>query len=133
MPVLRECETRYAFARHQSRQPARMLFRVTKGMKRLYGKRALHRRQRAQAGVGPFQLLHDEAIRRVTQSCASMLFEVGSIKAQRAHAGREMFRKLARTMAGHNLGKDFLLNKTLRSIACRALVVREKILDAIVI
>src|SRR5437773_11068734 len=44
-----------------------------------------------------------------------------------------MFRKLARAMAGHYLGHDFLLHKTPRPIACRALVVCEELFYAVVI
>ena len=47
--------------------------------------------------------------------------------------GREMFRKFGRAMAGHDLGHDFLLHKTPRPIACRALVVGEEFFNGVVI
>ena len=102
-------------------------------MNRVNGKRALHRRERAQARVSPFQLLHDEAIRRVAQPRTAVLFQMRSIEAQRAHPRREVFRKFGRAMAGHDFGHDFLLHKTPRPIACRALVVREEVFDGVVI
>src|SRR6266699_2117216 len=109
-------KTSDAFARYQSRQPARMLLGRAEGMNRVYGKRALHRRLRAQGRVGPLELLHDEAIRRVTEARTAVLFQVRSKEAQRAHACPEMFRKFGRAMAGHNLWLHFLLHKTPRQI-----------------
>src|SRR2546426_3606611 len=36
-------------------------------------------------------------------------------------------------MAGHDFGHDFLLHKTPRQIACRALIIREKVFNGVVI
>jgi hypothetical protein len=60
-------------------------------------------------------------------------FQVRRIKAQRAHPQRELFRELARAMAGHDLGHDFLLHKTPGPVAGRALVVGEEFFDIVVI
>ena len=80
-------------------------------MDRLNCERALHRRQRADTGVGAFQFLHDQAICRVTYACAPVLFEVWRVKAQRAHARNQMVRKFSGAMAGNDLRQDFLLHK----------------------
>ena len=110
-----------------------MLLGRSEGMNRVYSKSALHRRLRAQPRVGPFKLLHNEAVRRVAQSRTAVLFQVRSKEAQRTHPWSEMFRKFGRAMAGHDLGPDFFLHKTPRPITRRALVVGEEFLDGVVI
>jgi hypothetical protein len=44
-----------------------------------------------------------------------------------------MFRKFGRAMAGHDLMQDFLLHKTPRPIARRALVVGKEVFNPVVI
>ena len=44
-----------------------------------------------------------------------------------------MFRKFSRAMARNDLGQNFLLHKTPRPIACRALFICEKFFDAVII
>jgi len=102
-------------------------------MDRLNCERALHRRQRADAGVGAFQFLHDQAVRRIAYACASVLFKVWRVKAQRAHAWNQMVRKFAGTMARHDLGRDFLLHKLRRPVAYRSLLICQKFFDFVVI
>ena len=131
--VFGQRETTDAFARDQSRQPARMLLGTAERMNRIDGERSLDRGERAQARVGPFQFQHDEAVGRLAQPGAAVFFQVRRIKAQRAHARRELFRKLARAMAGHDLGHDFLLHKTPRPIARGAFFIGEKFFDIVVI
>ena len=102
-------------------------------MDRLNCERALHRRQRADAGVGAFQFLHDQAIRCVAYACASVLFEVWRVKAQRAHARNQMVRKFGGTMARNDFGQDFLLHKLRCPVAYRSLLIRQKFFDFVVI
>src|ERR1700726_1834053 len=85
VPMFSQPETSDAFARNQPRQPARVLFGSAKGMNRVDGKRALHRRLRAQARIGPLELLHDQAVSCVAQSGTAVLFQVRSKESQRAH------------------------------------------------
>src|SRR5262245_60136342 len=96
-------------------------------------KRALYRRQRAQPGVGSFELLHDEAICGVTKPSVAVSFQIGGIKAQRAHARDELFGELAGTMERYDLAHDFLLHKTPRPIASCSFLIREEVLDIVVI
>jgi hypothetical protein len=42
---------------------------------------------------------------------------------------RQSIARLRRAFPDHDLGQDFLLDKTPRPIACRALVFREKLFD----
>src|SRR3954463_1387659 len=102
-------------------------------MDRLNCERALHRRQRADTGVGAFQFLHDKAIRRVAHRSAAMLFEVWRVKAQRAHARNKMVWESAGAMARNDLGQDFLLHKLRGPIAYRSLFIGEKFFDFVVI
>ena len=99
----------------------------------LYRERPLHRCQRAQARIGALELLHDEAIRRVAYAGAAVLLQIRSVEAQCAHPRREMFRKLARTMARNDFRQDFLLHKTPRSIARCALLICEQLFNSVVI
>src|SRR2546430_11099665 len=131
--MFRKCKTTSTLARYQSRQPAPVLLWRAEGMNCVYGKRALHRRFGAETGVGPFKLLHNEAIRSVTQPRTAVLFQVRSIEAQCAHARSEIFRKFSRAMARHDLGHNFLVHKTPRPIACRPLIIREEFFDTVVI
>src|SRR5207247_2706742 len=131
--MFRERETTHALARHESREPARMLLRRAEGMDCLYRERALNRCQRAQARVGAFELLHDEAVRRVTKARAAVLFQIWRVKTQSSHPRNEMFREFARAMARNDLRQDFLLHKTPRSIACCAFLLREKLFGAVII
>ena len=102
-------------------------------MDRLNCERALHRRQRADTGVGAFQFLHDQAICRVTYACAPVLFEVWRVKAQCAHARNQMVWEFGGTMARNDLRQDFLLHKLGRPVADRALFIRQKFFDFVVI
>ena len=74
VPMFGQRETADAFARDQARQPAFVLLGRAERMDRMNGKRPLHRRQRTQTGIGPFQFLHDQAVGSVTQSRAAVLF-----------------------------------------------------------
>ena len=102
-------------------------------MNRINGKRALHRSLRAQTGIGPLQFLHNEAVSRVAQSRAAIIFKIRAQKTQRAHSRRQMFRKFARAMTGHDLGHDFLLHKTPCPIARGTLFIGQKFFDGVVI
>ena len=102
-------------------------------MDRLNCERALHRRQRADAGVGAFQFLHDEAVRRIAYACTAVLFKVWRVKAQRAHARNQMVGKFGGTMAGNDLGQNFLLHKLRRPVAHGALLISQKFFDFVVI
>src|SRR6266542_3044618 len=133
VPVLCERKTTDAFPRYQPRQPARMLFRRAKRMDCLDRKRALHRRQRAQTRISAFELLHDEPVRGVAHARASMLVQIRSVKAQRTHARDQMLRKFPRAMTRNDFGQNFLLHKTARPIARRALFICQKPFDAVVI
>ena len=62
-----------------------------------------------------------------------MLSQIWCVKPQGAHSWSKMFRELARTMARNDLGQDFLVHKTPSPIARRALLIREKFFDVIVI
>ena len=102
-------------------------------MNRLYRECALHRRERAQARVSALELLHDEAVRRVAHAGAAVLLQIRSVEAQRTQLRREMFGEFARTMTRNDLRQDFFLHKIPRSITRRALFVREKVFDAVII
>src|SRR6516165_2577716 len=95
--------------------------------------RALYRRQRTNAGVSAFQFLHDQAIRRVTYACASVVFEVWRVKALRAHARNQMVRKFTGTMARNDFRQNFLLHKLCRPIARSPLLIGEEFFDFVVI
>src|SRR5439155_6803391 len=77
--------------------------------------------------------LHDQAVRRVAKPGAAVLFQIRSIEPQLTHTRREMFRELARAMTWNDLGQHFLLHKAPRPIARSAFLVREKLLNAVVI
>ena len=72
--VFRERKTTDEFARHEPWQPTRLLLWRAEGIDRLYRERALHGRQRAQARICTFQFLHDQAVRRVADASAAVLF-----------------------------------------------------------
>src|SRR5207248_5196550 len=131
--MLRERKTTDPLARHEPWQPTRLLLRPAERMDCLYRERTLHGRQRAQARVGSFQLLHNEAIRRVAHAGAAVLCQIRSIEAKCAHPRNEMFRKFARTMARNDFGQDFLLHKMPGPVARLALLIREKLFDVVII
>src|SRR5437764_5914119 len=62
-----------------------------------------------------------------------MLFQLRRIKPKCAHPRGEMFGKPARPMAGNDLGHHLLLHKTSRSIARRALLIREELFNRVII
>src|SRR6266511_5830017 len=133
MSVFCQRKTSNKVAREQSRQPTRLLLGRRKGVNGVDNKRPLHGRQRAQAGISPFELLHDEAVRGVTKTGATVLFEVRRVKTQRTHTRDEIIWEFGRAMTRNDLGLGFLLDKTPRSIARRAFFLSEKRFDAVVI
>ena len=120
-------------ARDQSRQPTSLLLRRAEGMDRLNCERTLDRRQRAQTGVGPLKLLHNEAVRGVAKASTTVLFQIRRVKAQRTHAWNEIVWEFGRAMARNDLGQNFLLYKTPRPIARCAFLLCEKLFDAVII
>src|SRR5437588_11413213 len=95
--------------------------------------RTLHRRKRAQAGVGTLQFLHDETVCRVAQPGTDMLVKIWRVKTQRAHPRNKMFRKLRSAMTGNDLRQNFLLHELPRPVARGALLLRQKLFDVVVV
>src|SRR6266487_4815170 len=102
-------------------------------MDRLNRECTLNRSQRAQTGIGPLKLLHDESVRSVAKAGTTVLFQIRRVKAQRTHARDEVIREFGRAMTRNDLGHSFLLHKTPRPIARYAFFLDEKLFDAVII
>src|SRR2546425_1280940 len=102
-------------------------------MNRVNRERTLDRRERTQSGIAAFKLLHHESKRGVAHSGAAMFFQVRRKKSELAHSRNKLIWKFSSAMTRHDLRHGFLLNKTPRPIARRALIVDEKFFDAVII
>ena len=76
MSVFGQREAADRFARNQSRQPTLVLFRRSKRMNRVNGKRALDRGQRTQTRIAALELLHHQSERGVTHPRATVLLQI---------------------------------------------------------
>src|SRR5437868_9145514 len=133
MSVLGKSKATDTLARHKPWQPTCVLLRRTERMDGLNRERALHRRKRAQAGVGTLQFLHDEAVGRVAQSGTAMLVKIWRVKTQCAHPRNKMFRKFRGAMGGNDLGQNFLLHEPPCPVARGALLMHQKLFDVVVV
>ena len=115
------------------RQVAVLLLLGTPGINRVHRERALHRGERAQAGIAGLELLHDQPIGDVVHPGASVAFEIGAENTELGHLRHQLERKsLAGKMAldfGQNLALDELPDRVARSsfLRGRAFVEVEKV------
>ena len=91
--------------------------------------RGLDRRERAVAGVGALQFLHDEAVGDRAESGAAVTFQVGAEEAQFAHARDEFQWECTFAEVGNDGRHRLCLDEVAHRIAHLALVVGELGLD----
>jgi hypothetical protein len=100
-------------------------------MDRVHDERALHGGERPQPRIAALELLHDEAVRDVAHSGASVTGQVGAEEAELRHAGNQLHRE--RAVAADVLlddRKELLRDELSDRIARHALLVGEELVEA---
>jgi len=72
------------FAGGQPGQPALLLLLGTVSVQGIHHQRALHAHKRAKSGVGPFELLHHEAVLHIRHARAAVTGQIGAEKSHPA-------------------------------------------------
>ena len=111
-----------------------LLLRGAVGVDRVHDQRALHADERAQAGVGPFELLHHEAVLNITHPGAPVAGQIGAEKAHASQLGYEVQREAPFVIGIFDDGNHPRLNELARRPADQQLLlvkrrIHEEVID----
>ena len=124
---LGETEAADHLARRQPRQPVALLLLAAERVDRIHHQRALHRRERADAGVAALELLHDEAVRDVVEPGAAVLLgQVGAEHAELGHLRDQLLREASLDVALADDRQHVLVDEGADGVADGALFLGEE-------
>ena len=127
---LGEAEAADLLAGGEQREPVLLLLLGAEGVDRIHHQRALHRGERADAGVAPLELLHDQAVGDVVEPRAAVLLrQVGAEQAQLRHARNQLLGKLALDVRVADDGHEVLVHPGPDGVPDGALLLRQQAVE----
>ena len=127
---LGEAEAADDLALRHPRQPFHLLLFAAERVDGIHHERALHRRERADAGVAALELLHDEPVADVVQPRAAVF--LGEVRAEHAELGHrrdELLRESALDVLLADDREDLFVDEAADGVADRALFFGERGVD----
>ena len=124
---LGESEAADLLPRREQRKPLLLLLLRPERVDRVHDQRALHRRERADAGVAPLQLLHDQPVGHVVQPGAAVLLgQVCAEESQLRHPGNQLLGKLSLDVGLTDDGDEVLVDPGPNGIPNGPLLLRQQ-------
>ena len=109
-----------------------LLILTTESVDGVHHQSALNRSERAHARIAALQLLHDQAVGHVIESCAAILFrQIGAEQPELCHLRNELFRKFSLYVAVADDGQDFFIDESVDGVTDGALFLREDAVDVV--
>ncbi len=115
------------------RQPALLLCLGAERVDRVHAERSLDRDHRAQAAVGAFEFLADQAVGDVVEAGAAIALQIGAEHAEFGHARDELPRKLLARVVRLDDWQRLALDELTDGGADGALVTGQQVVETIVI
>src|SRR5579872_5722579 len=106
----------------QPGKPVGLLLLRAKGEDRIHDERALDGDEAAEAGIGAFQFLHDEAVFHVAQTGASVTLQIRSQEAQPPDLRDQFCREAALAVTAADNGNYTILDKLAGRLADQSLL-----------